>query len=97
VDGGASVNTFLMQSQADILNIPVVSSAIAETTALGAAYLAGLHTGYWKNKDEITKNWIEGKRYLPKFDAERHKKIIATWNRAVQATRMFSQSMENGE
>jgi len=89
VDGGASVNSFLMQTQADILNIPVVSSAIAETTALGAAYLAGLHTGYWKNKDDIEKNWIEGKKYIPKFNAETHKKTIETWNRAVTATRMF--------
>ncbi len=91
VDGGASVNSFLMQTQADILNIPVVSSAIAETTALGAAYLAGLHTGYWKNKKEITKNWIEGKRYKPKFNAAKHEKIITTWKRAVEATRMFTQ------
>jgi len=89
VDGGATVNSFLMQTQADILNIPVVSSAIAETTALGAAYLAGLHTGYWKSKDDIEKNWIEGKRYIPKFDAEKHKKTIETWNRAVEATRIF--------
>ncbi|MBL7073146.1 MAG: glycerol kinase GlpK [Candidatus Omnitrophica bacterium] len=91
VDGGASINSFLMQTQADILNIPVVSSAIAETTALGAAYLAGLHTGYWKNKKEITKNWIEGKRYTPKFDAEKHKRILTTWKKAVEATRMFTQ------
>jgi len=91
VDGGASVNSFLMQTQADILNIPVISSAIAETTALGAAYLAGLYTGYWKNKKEITKNWIEGKRYTPKFNAEKHKKIITTWKRAIKATRMFTQ------
>jgi len=89
VDGGATVNSFLMQTQSDILNIPVVSSAIAETTALGAAYLAGLPTGYWKNKDDIEKNWIEGKRYIPKFDALKHKKIIETWNQAVTAARMF--------
>lgn len=95
VDGGASVNSFLMQLQADILDIPVISSEIAETTALGAAYLAGLHCGYWKSKKEIENNWRMGKRYDPKFDAIEREKTIKTWKRAVEATRMFTQAMEN--
>ncbi|MFH1552351.1 MAG: glycerol kinase GlpK [Candidatus Omnitrophota bacterium] len=95
VDGGASVNSFLMQLQADILDIPVISSEIPETTALGAAYLAGLHCGYWNSKKEIEKNWRIGKRYEPKFSSAEREKMIKTWKRAVEATRMFTQAMEN--
>ena len=66
VDGGASANDSLLQFQADLLGVPVVRSKVAETTALGAAYLAGLQVGFWKSPDEIAARWQEGARFLPK-------------------------------
>ncbi len=96
VDGGASVNYFLMQFQADILGIPVIRSAIPETTALGAAYLAGLHTGYWKSKKDIEKNWRMAKSFQPDLDSAKRKKMISTWKRAVKAARHFTQLEKHG-
>jgi len=90
VDGGATVNRFLMQFQADILGIPVVCSAIPETTALGAAYLAGLHCGYWKNKEEIRKNWRMSKKFSPRMGSEKRRMLLADWKRAVEAARSFA-------
>lgn len=89
VDGGATVNKFLMQFQADILGIPVVCSAIPETTALGAAYLAGLQCGYWKNKEEIRKNWRMRSKFSPRMTKEKRKTLLANWKRAVAAARHF--------
>ena len=89
VDGGATVNRFLMQFQADILGIPVVCSAIPETTALGAAYLAGLQCGYWKNMKEIRKNWHMRAKFLPRMAAKERRRLIAGWKRAVNAARHF--------
>jgi len=91
VDGGASVNSFLMQFQADLLGIPVIRSAIPETTALGAAYLAGLHCGYWQSKDDIANNWREGESFRPELDPEKRDIMLKNWKRAVKATRHFAE------
>lgn len=89
VDGGASKNNFLMQFQADILGIPVERPLVFETTALGAAYLAGLSAGVWENTDEISRNWKPDKRFSPEMkEAERAEKIKA-WEKAVKAARLF--------
>ncbi|OGV56607.1 MAG: glycerol kinase [Lentisphaerae bacterium GWF2_44_16] len=89
VDGGASVNSFLMQFQSDILGIPVIQSSIAETTALGAAYLAGLHCGYWNDKDDIRKNWKARKTFTPALDPYEREAMTANWHQAVRAALQF--------
>ncbi len=89
VDGGASTNNFLMQFQADILGIPVVRSHIAETTALGAAYLAGLNCNYWDNRLDIGKNWKADKVFRPKMSRYERENRIAEWKKAVQSARSF--------
>lgn len=83
VDGGASANDFLMQSQADIIDAPVERPGCIETTAMGAAYLAGLAAGYWKDKEEVKKNRITDRIFEPSIDAEDRKKRIKGWNKAV--------------
>jgi glycerol kinase len=83
VDGGASANNLLMQLQADLLNVPVVRPKIAETTALGAAYLAGLAVGYWKNQAEIARQWQVDARFKPKMSPAARKKIAAGWEKAL--------------
>ncbi|HJO95589.1 MAG TPA: glycerol kinase GlpK [Victivallales bacterium] len=89
VDGGASANQFLMQFQADILGIPVIQPELTETTALGAAYLAGLHCGYWDNKDIIRENWNVKNIYKPKLDLYKRRVIIKNWNKAIKSTLDF--------
>ncbi|MEI6054663.1 MAG: glycerol kinase GlpK [Lentisphaerota bacterium] len=89
VDGGASMNGFLMQFQSDILGIPVIRPKMSETTALGAAYLSGLHSGYWDSKDEIVKNWEIGASFQPNMDIYKRMKLITNWNKAVKTTRTF--------
>jgi len=89
VDGGATKNNFLMQFQADILNIPVSKPEILETTALGAAYLAGLSTGYWKSIKEIEKIWKLAKRYMPSLNEQTRQEYIKGWQTAIFATRKF--------
>ncbi|HEY8172484.1 MAG TPA: glycerol kinase GlpK [Dehalococcoidia bacterium] len=84
VDGGAVANDLLMQIQADVLSRPVVRSATAETTALGAAYLAGLATGFWHDRDEIRAIWRSGGRFEPKMAASAREALIAGWHRAVE-------------
>ena len=87
VDGGACVNDLLMQFQADLLGIPVVRPQVTETTALGAAYLAGLATGLFKNLDELSALWQVERRFYPTLPRERAQALMATWERAVrQAT-----------
>lgn len=86
VDGGACANNFLMQFQSDILNKDVYRPVCIETTSLGAAYLAGLATGYWKNTDEIVQNWQIDKVFNPKMDEEKRENGLAGWKRAVAAT-----------
>lgn len=83
VDGGASVSNFLMQFQADIMNVVVKRPEITETTALGAAYLAGLGAGLWKSRDEIEKSWKTGKAFKPAMAKDRREKLYSDWKRAV--------------
>jgi len=84
VDGGMVHNELLMQFQADILDVPVVRPKVAETTALGAAYAAGLAVGYWRNLDDLRANWQIDKRWQPQMDAATRKKLYAGWLKAVQ-------------
>jgi glycerol kinase len=84
VDGGAVSNDLLMQMQADVLGRPVVRAATAETTALGAAYLAGLAVGFWKDTDEIADIWRSGGRFEPKMPASERETLVAGWRRAVE-------------
>lgn len=84
VDGGAVRNDWLMQFQADILGVPVQRPAVTETTALGAAYLAGLATGYWASPDEITGQWAVERTFKPKMSAEQRDSLYAGWERAVE-------------
>jgi len=86
VDGGACANNFLMQFQADILDAIVYRPACIETTALGAAYLAGLATGYWKNKKEIKENWALSRTFTPYMEQEVREKLIHGWKKAVKCS-----------
>jgi glycerol kinase len=86
VDGGVTANELAMQMQADILGVPVSKPVVAETTALGAAYAAGLATGFWKTKDELVANWNEDKRWEPQWSDEQREKGYAGWQKAVQRT-----------
>lgn len=83
VDGGASANDFLMQFQADILGVPVERPTVSETTALGAAYLAGLAVGYWKDHSEIKKQWKLDRRFEPQMDPETREELYKKWKNAV--------------
>ena len=84
VDGGASANNFLMQTQADFIGAPVARPVCVETTAMGAAYLAGLAVGYWKNKEEVVQNWAIDKTFKPMIGEEEREKKIKGWNKAVK-------------
>lgn len=84
VDGGACANNFLMKFQADVLDTTVQRPACIETTALGAAYLAGLATGYWKDKKEIKDNWALSKTFLPQMKQENRESLISGWKKAVK-------------
>jgi glycerol kinase len=86
VDGGMVVNNLLMQFQADILNVPVVRPLVAETTALGAAYAAGLAVGYWNNFDELRMNWGKDKEWEPHMDEETRARLYSGWKKAVTRT-----------
>ena len=86
VDGGATVNNALMQFQSDILNCKVVRPKITETTALGAAYLAGLAVGYWKNIDEIQQQWQVEKTFSPQMETSKVNELLNGWQRAVKAS-----------
>jgi glycerol kinase len=83
VDGGASVNQFLMQFQSDILNTKVTRPGIMETTALGAAYLAGLASGFWENTDELKKQWIADRSFVPAMEEQQRKTLLNNWQKAV--------------
>jgi len=87
VDGGASANRFLMQFQSDIMGRTVLRPAIAETTALGAAFLAGLAVGVWKDKEEIRATWVAKNRYEPQMEEETRRKLLRKWNKAVEKSR----------
>ena len=84
VDGGAVVNNDLMQFQADILGVPVERPQVAETTALGAAYLAGLAVGFWKDTTDVTNNWALDRRFEPNMDEAKREKLFKGWKKAVQ-------------
>ena len=84
VDGGASANNYLMQTQADIIDAPVQRPRCVETTAMGAAYLAGLAVGYWKNKEEVLKNWAIDRTFKPNIDPADREERVAGWNKAVR-------------
>ncbi|TDW92114.1 glycerol kinase GlpK [Kribbella sp. VKM Ac-2566] len=86
VDGGVTANELCMQMQADILGVPVSKPVVAETTALGAAYAAGLAVGFWKNKEELVQNWNEDKRWTPQWDDDQRATGYAGWQKAVQRT-----------
>ena len=84
VDGGASANDFLMQTQADIINAPVNRPVCVETTAMGAAYLAGLAVGYWASKEDVIKNWAIDAKFEPVIEEDERRKRIKGWNKAVK-------------
>ena len=84
VDGGASVNNSLLQFQADLLDVTVRRPVVAETTALGAAYLAGLAVGYWKDLDDVASNWALDREFTPNMDPARRKILTRGWDRAVE-------------
>lgn len=86
VDGGMVVNELLMQFQADILDVPVIRPRVIETTALGAAYAAGLGVGFWSNTDELRRNWSEDKRWTPDIDAQQREQLYAGWQKAIERT-----------
>ena len=90
VDGGASANDLLMQFQADLLGVDAVRPQITETTALGAAYLAGLAIGYWKNLDEVRDQWQLDRRFSPSMPKEHVERCMSGWQRAVRAAKAWA-------
>ncbi|MEE3178752.1 MAG: FGGY-family carbohydrate kinase, partial [Verrucomicrobiota bacterium] len=86
VDGGASINDTLMQFQADLLGTTVRRPVVAETTALGAAYLAGLAVGFWQDRADIEANWVEQCRFTPRMDAAEREQLSKRWDNAVKRT-----------
>ena len=95
VDGGASANNFLMQFQSDILGIDVYRPECIETTALGAAYLAGLAAGFWKSKEEIQKNWKLGHSFKPSMTEENKTLLLRGWHLAVKCAQVYGEGMHN--
>ena len=86
VDGGACKNDFLMQFQSDIINAPVRRPKCVETTAMGAAYLAGIAVGYWANKEEVLKNWAIDKQFKPEMCLDKRTALVKGWKRAVKCS-----------
>jgi glycerol kinase len=86
VDGGVTANELAMQLQADILGVPVSRPVVAETTALGAAYAAGLATGFWSSEEDLRQNWQESKRWEPQWDEARRAEGYKRWKKAVERT-----------
>ena len=84
VDGGASANNFLMQTQADIIKAPVNRPKCVETTAMGAAYLAGIAVGYWENKEDVVKHWASDKVFQPEITSEERENRVKGWNKAIK-------------
>ena len=91
VDGGASANNFLMKFQSNIVQTMVDRPKCIETTALGAAYLAGLASGYWKDKEEIEENWQLGREFIPDMDYEERDKLLKGWKRAVKCALVWAE------
>jgi glycerol kinase len=94
VDGGATANNLLMQFQSDILQVPVLRPRVYETTALGAAYLAGLACGYWKGMDEISRQWESDQKFTPRMNPESAGSLLAGWQRAVRAAMAWAGDRE---
>ena len=86
VDGGASANNFLMQTQANIINAPVNRPQCVETTAMGAAYLAGLAVGYWNSKEDVIANWAIDRVFDPQMDDDNRQKLLKGWKKAVKCS-----------
>ena len=86
VDGGITANDLCMQIQADVLGVDVVKPVVAETTALGAAYAAGLAVGFWENPEDLRSNWQEGKRWTPNWSEDQRNEGYAGWKKAVERT-----------
>ena len=91
VDGGASLNSLLMQFQSDLLRVPVIRPEVAETTALGAAYLAGLAVGYWKNQNDIQSNWQEGARFKAAMKPAKRNTLLSGWSRALERAKDWAE------
>jgi glycerol kinase len=88
-DGGASLNNFLMQFQADVLDRSVILPEVGETTALGAAYLAGLNVGYWANLKEVEQNWRRKREFHPEMAGEKRERLLESWRKAVASARSY--------
>ena len=86
VDGGMTANETLMQFQADQVGVPVIRPVVAETTALGAAYAAGIAVGFWNGEEDVVKNWAEDKRWEPKMDDAERDRLYRNWKKAVTKT-----------
>jgi glycerol kinase len=84
VDGGAATNDLTMQFQADMLGVDVVRPQITETTALGAAYLAGIATGVWRDTDDVARQWREERRFRPELETGERERLLRGWHRAVE-------------
>lgn len=91
VDGGASTNNYLMQTQADLIGAPVMRPVCVESTAMGAAYLAGLAVGYWKNTDEIRQNWAVEREFFPEISEEERAARLKGWTKAVRCATAWTQ------
>ena len=91
VDGGATANNLLMQFQSDVLGVPVVRPVVTETTALGAAYMAGLGVGYWSSVEDIRQQWAEDRKFQPEMDKTYAQELLRGWQRAVRAAIAWTQ------
>jgi glycerol kinase len=96
VDGGAAVNNLLCQFQADLLDIPIRRPKVLESTALGAAYLAGLAVGYWGDRKEISANWSVGREFFPQMSKDRRRKLVMGWERAVARSKGWAAPEQEG-
>lgn len=94
VDGGASNNDFLMQFQSDILNVNVLRPQCVETTALGAAYLAGIAVGYWRDLEDIRKNWALSRTFAANMETDYRDKLLSGWNRAVKCALIWAENSD---
>jgi len=92
VDGGACANNLLMQFQADVLGVPVVRPKVAETTALGAAYLAGLAVGFWKDRKEIAKQWQADRQFRPAMKPAQRRQLVAGWEKALARSKAWAEA-----
>ncbi|MBM4276451.1 MAG: glycerol kinase GlpK [Deltaproteobacteria bacterium] len=96
VDGGAAANNLLCQFQADLLGIPIRRPKVLESTALGAAYLAGLAVGFWGNREEISANWTMGREFIPRMSEDRRRKLVMGWERAVDRSKSWVSPEQEG-